>query len=189
METWEIAPRVTGGPPGDFTPLRKLRRRSAGLTRRHSDALSAGKPTDQLRPWNCKTQSAAVSCAGLPRIWRYQVSDSCCVDALLNRRRGPARPTPRTDRNTCVPSHGCLSGVGTSLSEVLYCDVQFRLEPCDGLMANLAGYCNSAAAIRSRVNGIARMRVPSAWATALPIAAAVGPKVHSPMPSDGRSGA
>ena len=45
-----------------------------------------------------------------------------------------------------------------------------------------SGYFNSAAAIFSRVNGMSRIRAPSAWATALPIAAAVGPKVHSPMP-------
>ena len=50
-------------------------------------------------------------------------------------------------------------------------------------------YCSNAAAIRSRVNGMSLIRVPSACATALPIAAAVGPNVHSPMPSVGRSGA
>ena len=42
----------------------------------------------------------------------------------------------------------------------------------------------SAAAMRSRVSGRSRMRAPSACATALPMAAAVGPIVHSPTPSE-----
>src|SRR5262249_728251 len=42
---------------------------------------------------------------------------------------------------------------------------------------------NSAAMMRSRVSGRSRMRAPSACATALPIAAAVGPAVASPTPS------
>jgi hypothetical protein len=41
--------------------------------------------------------------------------------------------------------------------------------------------------IFSRVSGRSRRRAPSAFATALPIAAAVGPAVASPMPSGGRS--
>ena len=39
--------------------------------------------------------------------------------------------------------------------------------------------------MRSRVSGMSWMRTPSACATALPIAAAVGPTEHSPTPSDG----
>src|SRR5215475_8896283 len=42
---------------------------------------------------------------------------------------------------------------------------------------------SSAAVMRSRVRGKSRMRAPSAWETALPIAAAVGPAVTSPTPS------
>ena len=39
--------------------------------------------------------------------------------------------------------------------------------------------------MRSRVSGMSWMRTPSACATALPMAAAVGPTVHSPTPSGG----
>ena len=42
---------------------------------------------------------------------------------------------------------------------------------------------------RSRVSGRSRMRAPSACATALPIAATVGPPLASPTPSGGRSAA
>src|SRR5262249_31241821 len=42
---------------------------------------------------------------------------------------------------------------------------------------------SSAPVMRSRVRGKSRMRAPSAWETALPIAAAVGPAVTSPTPS------
>src|ERR1019366_1817341 len=46
-----------------------------------------------------------------------------------------------------------------------------------------------AAAIRSRVNGMSLIRTPKACFTALPIAAAVGPNVHSPIPRVGSFGA
>ncbi len=46
---------------------------------------------------------------------------------------------------------------------------------------------SSASMTRSRERGKSRSRAPSAWATALPIAATVGPPLASPMPSGGRS--
>ena len=45
-------------------------------------------------------------------------------------------------------------------------------------------YFSSAVMMRSRVKGMSAMRTPNPWATALPIAAAVGPTVHSPTPSE-----
>ena len=49
--------------------------------------------------------------------------------------------------------------------------------------------CRCASRIRlSALKGITRMRMPSASWIAFAIAAAVGPMLHSPAPSDGLSG-